>query len=92
MRHRLSLSSQTPKYQVKHEYLEFSVLERKIYDSLYEHAKIDFNRLTEKGLVGKKYTHILAMLMRSVVPFSMKLSHLTFSIDFDEPSCTQALS
>ncbi|THH10977.1 hypothetical protein EW145_g955 [Phellinidium pouzarii] len=50
--------------QVNYEYLEFSPLERRIYDNLYNNAKIDFDRLNEKGLVGKKYTHILAMLMK----------------------------
>ena len=53
--------------QVKHEYLEFTPLERHIYDSLYQDAKIDFDRLNERGLVGKKYTHILAMLMKQVL-------------------------
>lgn len=49
------------------ENLEFSPLERKIYDSLYKNAKRNFDRLSEKGLVSKNYTHILAMLMRYVV-------------------------
>lgn len=44
--------------------LEFSPLERKIYDSLYFNAKKSFDRLEEKGLVSRNYTHILAMLMR----------------------------
>ena len=44
--------------------LEFSPLERKIYDSLYSDAKKDFENLNEKGLVSRNYTHILAMLMR----------------------------
>jgi DNA repair protein RAD5 len=46
------------------EHLHFSPLERKIYDSLYINAKKNFERLRAKGLVGKNYTHILAMLMR----------------------------
>lgn len=46
------------------EELEFSPLERKIYDSMYSNAKKDFDRLNASGLVGKNYTHILAMLMR----------------------------
>lgn len=46
------------------ENLEFSPLERKIYDSLYTDAKKNFDRLNEKGLVSRNYTHILAMLMR----------------------------
>lgn len=48
------------------ERLEFSSLERKIYDSLFIKAKQDFYQLEAKGLVGKNYTHILAMLMKSV--------------------------
>lgn len=44
--------------------LQFSPLERKIYDSLYHDAKDKFETLNAKGIVGKNYTHILAMLMR----------------------------
>ena len=51
-------------FQITIEKLEFSPLERKIYDSLYSDAKKDFEHLSEKGLVNKNYTHILAMLMR----------------------------
>ena len=51
------------------EKLEFSPLERKIYDSLYADAKKDFENLSEKGLVSRNYTHILAMLMRHVHVF-----------------------
>lgn len=51
-------------WQVTVEMLEFSPLERKIYDSLYTSAKKKFDRLSEQGLIGKSYTHILAMLMR----------------------------
>ncbi|KAF8514339.1 SNF2 family N-terminal domain-containing protein [Hysterangium stoloniferum] len=46
------------------ERLDFSPLERKIYDSMYIDAKKNFERLKAKGLVGRNYTHILAMLMR----------------------------
>ncbi|KAJ7201358.1 DNA repair protein RAD5 [Mycena pura] len=53
-----------PQKEVIVEYLEFSNLERKIYNSLFNSAKRDFLRLDAKGLVGKNYTHILAMLMR----------------------------
>lgn len=49
-------------------HLDFSPLERKIYDSLYIDAKKNFERLQAKGLVGKHYTHILAMLMRFALP------------------------
>ena len=47
--------------------LEFTPLERKIYDSLYISVKKDYERLNAKGLVSKNYTHILAMLMRWVL-------------------------
>ncbi|PIL31409.1 hypothetical protein GSI_06110 [Ganoderma sinense ZZ0214-1] len=53
-----------PPKEITIERLEFSPLERKIYDSLYSDAKKDFEHLSEKGLVNKNYTHILAMLMR----------------------------
>ncbi|KIJ52509.1 hypothetical protein M422DRAFT_202622 [Sphaerobolus stellatus SS14] len=53
-----------PSKEVSIEHLEFSHLERKIYDSLYIDAKRNFEKLKAKGLVGKNYTHILAMLMR----------------------------
>ncbi|KAJ7110331.1 DNA repair protein RAD5 [Mycena crocata] len=53
-----------PQKEVSVEYLEFSSLERKIYSSLFNSAKRDFEQLNAKGLVGKNYTHILAMLMR----------------------------
>lgn len=42
-------------------------MERKIYDSMYIDAKRNFDRLNAKGLVGRNYTHILAMLMRCVL-------------------------
>ncbi|CCM03639.1 uncharacterized protein FIBRA_05783 [Fibroporia radiculosa] len=53
-----------PPKEVVIDSLEFSPLERRIYDSLYTDAKKDFERLNEKGLVSRNYTHILAMLMR----------------------------
>ncbi|KAJ7103027.1 RAD5-like protein [Mycena belliarum] len=53
-----------PQKEVTMEYLEFSSMERKIYNSLFNSAKRDFEQLNAKGLVGKNYTHILAMLMR----------------------------
>ncbi|KAK7064681.1 DNA repair protein RAD5 [Favolaschia claudopus] len=53
-----------PQKEVTVEYLEFSNMERKIYNSLFNSAKRDFQQLNAKGLVGKNYTHILAMLMR----------------------------
>ncbi|OBZ79900.1 DNA repair protein RAD5 [Grifola frondosa] len=53
-----------PAKEVVVDSLEFSPLERKIYDSLYTDAKKDFEHLNEKGLVSRNYTHILAMLMR----------------------------
>ncbi|OCH95686.1 hypothetical protein OBBRIDRAFT_871170 [Obba rivulosa] len=53
-----------PPKEVTIEKLEFSPLERKIYDSFYTNAKRDFDQLNAKGLVSRNYTHILAMLMR----------------------------
>lgn len=49
---------------VEVETLEFSVSERKLYDSIYIDVRKKFERLNEKGLVNKNYTSILAMLMR----------------------------
>ncbi|KAG9316777.1 putative DNA repair protein RAD5 [Chiua virens] len=46
------------------ETLRFSTAEQKVYDSIYDTAKRNFDQLNAKGLVGKNYTHILAMLMR----------------------------
>jgi DNA repair protein RAD5 len=51
------------------ENLEFSPLERRIYDSIYADAKRNFDQLNAKGLVSRNYTHILAMLMRLVTLF-----------------------
>ncbi|KAG6854152.1 hypothetical protein C0991_010063 [Blastosporella zonata] len=53
-----------PSKEIVVDMLEFSPLERKIYDQIYISAKRDFERLDAKGLVTKNYTHILAMLMR----------------------------
>ncbi|KAF8956086.1 RAD5-like protein [Flammula alnicola] len=53
-----------PPKEVVVEELEFTPLERKIYDSIYLSAKRNFEQLDAKGLVSKNYTHILAMLMR----------------------------
>ncbi|GLB43501.1 putative HIRAN domain containing protein [Lyophyllum shimeji] len=53
-----------PSKEVVVETLEFSPLERKIYDQIYISAKRDFETLNAKGLVSRNYTHILAMLMR----------------------------
>ncbi|KAF9532114.1 SNF2 family N-terminal domain-containing protein [Crepidotus variabilis] len=53
-----------PPKEILVEQLEFTPLERKIYDSIYHSAKRNFEQLDAKGLVGKNYTHILAMLMR----------------------------
>lgn len=60
-------------FKVVVEKLEFSPLERKIYDSMYNDAKKNFDNLHAKGLVGKNYTHILAMLMRFVYQYSATL-------------------
>ncbi|KIK70544.1 hypothetical protein GYMLUDRAFT_148103 [Collybiopsis luxurians FD-317 M1] len=53
-----------PPKEISVENLEFSPMERKIYDSIYNSAKKNFDQLREKNLLGKRYTHILAMLMR----------------------------
>ncbi|KAJ3983293.1 RAD5-like protein [Lentinula detonsa] len=53
-----------PPKDITVENLEFSPMERKIYDSMYDSAKRSFDQLRAKGLLSKKYTHILAMLMR----------------------------
>lgn len=55
-----------PPKEVTIETLPFSTAEQKFYDSIYDTAKRSFDQLNAKGLVGKNYTHILAMLMRSV--------------------------
>lgn len=59
------------------ETLHFSTAERKIYDSIYDTAKRSFDQLNAKGLVGKNYTHILAMLMRSVLDRRSRFLWLT---------------
>lgn len=53
-----------PAKEVTVDTLQFTPAERKIYDSIYNAAKRNFDQLNAKGLVGKNYTHILAMLMR----------------------------
>ncbi|KAK7465321.1 DNA helicase rad5 [Stygiomarasmius scandens] len=53
-----------PPKEIETENLEFSPMERKIYDSIYNSAKKNFDALTAKGLLGKNYTHILAMIMK----------------------------
>ena len=58
--------------QITVEHLEFSPLESKIYDSLYNDAKHTFQTMSDKGIVNKNYTSILALLMRYVL-----VSHLS---------------
>ncbi|KAI6048010.1 SNF2 family N-terminal domain-containing protein [Pisolithus marmoratus] len=53
-----------PAKEVSIEKLQFTPAERIIYDSIYDTAKRNFDQLNAKGLVGKNYTHVLAMLMR----------------------------
>ncbi|KAF5385213.1 hypothetical protein D9615_001117 [Tricholomella constricta] len=53
-----------PTKEVVVDMLEFSPLEKKIYDQIYTTAKRNFEKLNAKGLVSRNYTHILAMLMR----------------------------
>lgn len=58
------------------ETLQFSVSERKLYDSIYMDVRKKFERLNEKGLVNKNYTSILAMLMRYDLPFPHLLAQI----------------
>lgn len=53
-----------PAKEVTVDTLHFAPAEQKIYDSIYNAAKRNFDQLNAKGLVGKNYTHILAMIMR----------------------------
>ncbi|KAJ3830336.1 DNA repair protein RAD5 [Lentinula raphanica] len=53
-----------PPKEITVDTLEFTPMERKIYNSIYDSAKRKFDRLRAKGLLSKNYTHILAMLMR----------------------------
>ncbi|KAG2350922.1 hypothetical protein BDR05DRAFT_955063 [Suillus weaverae] len=53
-----------PAKEVTVDTLQFTFAEQKIYDSIYNAAKRNFDQLNAKGLVGKNYTHILAMIMR----------------------------
>lgn len=53
-----------PEKQIVVEKLQFSGPERKTYDEIYFNAKRNYQELNAKGLIGKNYTHILAMLMR----------------------------
>ncbi|KAG2155681.1 SNF2 family N-terminal domain-containing protein [Suillus clintonianus] len=53
-----------PAKEITVDTLHFTPAEQKIYDSIYNAAKQNFDQLNAKGLVGKNYTHILAMLMR----------------------------
>lgn len=53
-----------PAKEVTVDTLHFTPAEQKIYDSIYNAAKRNFDQLNAKGLVGKNYTHILAMIMK----------------------------
>ena len=75
------------------ETLHFSAAEQKFYDSIYDTAKRKFDQLNAQGLVGKNYTHILAMLMRSVVDRRSPILWLTSSYPaYDALYCTQISS
>lgn len=60
-----------PAKEVSVETLQFTPAERIIYDSIFDSAKRDFDQLSAKGLIGKNYTHILAMLMRYVLSMTV---------------------
>ncbi|KIY73614.1 hypothetical protein CYLTODRAFT_416990 [Cylindrobasidium torrendii FP15055 ss-10] len=67
-----------PSKEIKILKLEFSMAERKIYDAIYVNVKKNFDSLQSKGLVGKNYTNLLAMLMRlrrAVLHPSLVLNH-----------------
>ena len=53
------------------ETLEFSPLERQIYDRVYHNAKSTFRTLDAKGTVGKNWHSIFALLMRCVLSSSL---------------------
>ncbi|KAG2050647.1 hypothetical protein BDR06DRAFT_960022 [Suillus hirtellus] len=53
-----------PAKEITVDTLHFTPAEQKIYDSIYNAAKRNFDQLNAKGLIGKNYTHILAMIMR----------------------------
>ncbi|KAG1754761.1 SNF2 family N-terminal domain-containing protein [Suillus paluster] len=53
-----------PAKEITVDTLHFTPAEQKMYDSIYNAAKRNFDQLNAKGLVGKNYTHILAMIMR----------------------------
>ena len=75
------------------ETLHFSTAEQKVYDSIYDTAKRNFDQLNAKGLVGKNYTHILAMLMRSVLDRGCTFLWLKSGFPAcDVPCCTRTLS
>ncbi|KDQ12067.1 hypothetical protein BOTBODRAFT_57119 [Botryobasidium botryosum FD-172 SS1] len=46
------------------EYLEFSPIERKIYDLIYKDAKRNFDSLNERGLLASSMTSMLVTIMR----------------------------
>jgi DNA repair protein RAD5 len=82
-----------PPKEVTIETLHFSTAEQKIYDSIYDTAKRSFDQLNAKGLVGKNYTHILAMLMRSVLDKGCTFLWLTNNFAAcDVLCCTRILS
>ncbi|CAG7847334.1 DNA repair protein RAD5 [Serendipita indica DSM 11827] len=53
-----------PAKTVTVETLEFSPLERKIYDQIYHRVKSTFTSLDERGVVGKNWHSLFALLMR----------------------------
>lgn len=53
-----------PPKTVTVENLEFSPLERQIYDQIYHNAKSTFKTMDARGTVGKNWSSIFALLMR----------------------------
>jgi DNA repair protein RAD5 len=66
-----------PTKHVTVEKLIFSDAEQRFYEMVYVPAKKKFQQLNAKGLLGKNYTNILAMLMKYAVVFAGSLCQLT---------------
>jgi DNA repair protein RAD5 len=66
-----------PTKHVTVEKLIFSDAEQRFYEMVYVPAKKKFQQLNAKGLLGKNYTNILAMLMKYVAVFASSLCQLT---------------
>jgi len=61
------------------ETLDFSTLERQIYDQVYHNAKSTFKTLDAKGAIGKNWHSIFALLMRFELCYLLLLLLTPFS-------------